>query len=207
MLIVSRTLRFSTPLISLKQQHHLLTFKNHIPNFQIKNQSSFTTSSSGISRWLGTAVAVGPDEPFAFRNITLDEILNSKVNKIDVQWIVEDELVIDVVKFMSRTKIGAVLVQDAEGKFAGIFSERDYLNMSVKGLDEHNSPVKKVMTKQTSFIKSNETLLSCMVMMNQFGFRHLPVKHHVSNEIIGMVSIRDILKLILSNPAMPKKKE
>ena len=106
----------------------------------------------------------------------------------DVISICEDSPVLDAVEVMTKNKIGAVLVRGQFNKYTGILSERDYMTkVTVKGLKARETLVKDIMTKKYSSVKSDETIANCFLLMNKFGFRHLPVKHKTTGEVVGMV--------------------
>jgi len=152
---------------------------------------------SGLKRWLGWA---NQNSTFTFRDRTLDEILKTKATGAPGQlWTVgEDDSALDAVKILAQNKIGAVMVRNTAGKYVGIFSERDYINkVEVRGHKSADIKVGKLMVKNISFVKSNETVVNCLYLMNRFGFRHLPVKHPLTNDVIGMISIRDLIRAIM----------
>ena len=93
---------------------------------------------------------------------------------------------------MATEATGAIVVLD-EGKLVGIISERDVVGRVVaKGLDPQNVPVSDVMTRDVHTVTEDVLVRRALEMMHQGRFRHLPVVN-ASNQVIGMVSIRQLM--------------
>ncbi len=96
---------------------------------------------------------------------------------------------------MAEKDVGALLVLK-DGKLVGIFSERDYARKVIlEGKSSKNTPVAEIMTSQVYYVKSDQSIEDCMAMMTEKRIRHLPVIE--SGELIGVVSIGDIVKAII----------
>jgi len=118
-----------------------------------------------------------------------------------------EDLVFDGIKLMSEKKIGAVLVRskgrgDANDhsleKYVGIFTERDYLNkVALKGLNSRTTRVEEIMTKSPVIASADERCLSALKKMTSGRFRHIPVVQN--NQIIGLVSIGDLVKSLITS--------
>lgn len=94
---------------------------------------------------------------------------------------------------MATEKTGALVVLD-DGKLIGIISERDIVGRVVaKGLDPREVPVAAVMTRDVHTVTENVTVLHALEMMHQGRYRHLPVVN-TAGQVIGMVSIRDLMR-------------
>jgi CBS domain-containing protein len=99
--------------------------------------------------------------------------------------------VIETVQAMVERNIGAVPVLH-NGRLMGIFSERDLMKRVVaEGRDPKSTCMAEVMTEDPLTISMNENLDTCMKLMRQHNFRHLPVCH--DGYLVGIVSLRDIL--------------
>ncbi len=105
--------------------------------------------------------------------------------------------VLRALEVMAEANIGAVMVVENE-KIVGIFTERDYSRKcELKGLSAESTLVREVMTRQMMTVNMGTSMDQCMGLMNQYHIRHLPV---IENEIIvGMVSIRDVVDMLLSD--------
>lgn len=97
----------------------------------------------------------------------------------------------ETAQLMAERKVGAILVV-AQGKLAGIFTERDALvRVLAAGRDPATTRVDEVMTRDVNTISPDRPVLHALHEMHENGFRHVPV---VENEApVGMVSIRDAL--------------
>src|SRR6202167_5306916 len=100
--------------------------------------------------------------------------------------------VLEAARFMMEHNIGAVPVL-RNRELAGIFSERDVMNRVVAV--EHtpcHPAVSEVMTSNPRSVQSDETVEECLFIMQEFGFRHLPIVE--GKQLRGLVSLRDILR-------------
>lgn len=92
---------------------------------------------------------------------------------------------------MADARVGAMLILEG-GALTGIFTERDLLNRVVaKRLDLDSTPLSKVMTPDPRTIAADKPLAHALVMMDEGGYRHVPVMD--DGRPIGMVSARDAL--------------
>jgi CBS domain-containing protein len=125
---------------------------------------------------------------------TVKDILLQKGQQV---WYVTPETTLrDALKLMAAKNIGAVIVLDGHD-VVGIISERDYARKVITSeslsLDE---PVRTVMTSSVYYVTPEHTVEECMNLMTTKHFRHLPVI--VGQDVIGLVSIGDVVKQILS---------
>jgi CBS domain-containing protein len=109
----------------------------------------------------------------------------------------ENKTVADAAQFMAEKNVGALPVVDDHSRLVGIFSERDVITRVIaRGLNPSAALVKDVMTKDVVIARADESYESCLRKMQQVHCRHLPI---VSGEqLIGMVSLRDLLMVDLS---------
>lgn len=100
--------------------------------------------------------------------------------------------VAEAVELLARRRIGAIPVL-AEGKVAGIFSERDV----IYGLEREGEAllarrVGEVMTAPAITVAPDESVLGALALMTRRRIRHLPVLE--DGRCIGLVSIGDLVK-------------
>jgi len=91
--------------------------------------------------------------------------------------------------------IACVLVED-EGKLAGVFSDRDFLNkvaLEYETIKSH--PVNTVMTPNPIYVDQTESAASALAVMAVSGFRHVPVVD-VNMNIVGIVSPQRVTKFL-----------
>ena len=102
-----------------------------------------------------------------------------------------NQTVLEVARAMVERNIGAVPVLD-NGALVGILSERDLMKRIVaEGRDPGKTRVSEIMTREPHTVGPREDLESCMMVMSQHGFRHLPICD--GKKLIGFVSLRDIM--------------
>jgi CBS domain-containing protein len=102
----------------------------------------------------------------------------------------------EVVRKLSDHNIGAVLVYDLWGRYAGIFSERDL----VRGLERFGDattalPISELMTADVITCHPDDRVARAMSLMTVHRIRHLPVEE--DGRIVGMVSIGDLVRNLL----------
>jgi CBS domain-containing protein len=99
--------------------------------------------------------------------------------------------VLEAARFMMEHNIGALPVL-RDGELAGIFSERDVMNRVVAaGRQPAYTTVSEVMTPNPRAVHLDETVQECLFIMEEFGFRHLPIVE--GKELKGLVSLRDVV--------------
>ena len=99
--------------------------------------------------------------------------------------------VLEVARAMGERNIGAVPVLE-DGALVGILSERDLMKRIVaEGRDPTRTRVGEIMTPEPYTVGPREDLETCMLLMSQHGFRHLPICD--GRKLIGIVSLRDIM--------------
>jgi CBS domain-containing protein len=127
--------------------------------------------------------------------IKVNQILKEKEAKLIT--ISSDALVFEALQSMMKYNISAILIVD-EGDLIGIFTERDYARKVVLvGKSSKDIRLNEVMTPSPIVISPEDNLEHCMQLMTDKHIRHLPVKHQ--NELVGMVSIGDIVKSIIED--------
>jgi len=123
----------------------------------------------------------------------VESILKEKGS--EVLSILPDATVFEAMVEMQNRNIGALLVMNKE-EISGIFTERDYARKIIlQGKSSKETPIGEVMTTEVCFVDKKTKLTECMAVMTSKRIRHLPVLEH--NKLIGLVSIRDIVKNII----------
>lgn len=124
----------------------------------------------------------------------VENILAQKGSTI---WtITPDDTVYEALLMMERRNIGALLVMQDE-KLIGILSERDYARkIIIKGKSSKETLVNEVMTTKICYVDKKTKLNECLAIMSDKRIRHLPVMEE--NKLIGLISIGDVVKSIIS---------
>jgi len=127
--------------------------------------------------------------------LTVSSILRAKGNA--VYWVGPEASILDALELMAEKGIGALLVMK-DGKPVGIFSERDFARVVARENKlDLRLPVSTVMTTELFCVTMDETVDECMAVMTKQRFRHLPVR--VGNEIVGIISIGDVVKNLIQD--------
>jgi CBS domain-containing protein len=126
--------------------------------------------------------------------ITVRDLLRTKGNQ--VWYITPDTAVIDALKEMADKDVGALLVLEND-RIEGIISERDFVRSIVDtGECMIHMTIREHMTKDVYTITPSYTIEECMSLMTEKRIRHLPVLEN--NELVGMISIGDVVKEMIS---------
>lgn len=125
---------------------------------------------------------------------TIDRLLDKKGH--DVISISPKASVLDAIKLLAEREIGAVVVVDAD-KMVGILSERDYARQVIlKGRSSESTKVEQIMTSPAISTEPSASIETCMSIMSEKKFRHLPVVEN--GQLLGIVSMGDIVRSIIA---------
>lgn len=114
----------------------------------------------------------------------------------EIYSILPDKTVYEAIAKMADLNIGALLVMNADN-LEGILSERDYRNKIIlKGRTSKTTEVQEIMTRNVYCVGPTDSVEECLAIMTDRKFRHLPVIEN--NKVIGVVSIGDLVKAIIS---------
>jgi CBS domain-containing protein len=102
----------------------------------------------------------------------------------------------DAVALMDEKGLGSVLVRDAAGAMAGIFTERDLMRRVVRqNRDPKTTPMSAVMTPDVRQVPSSEPIIEVLRLMIEHGYRHMLVADGAKP--VGVVSIRDLMATLI----------
>lgn len=126
------------------------------------------------------------------------DILKNKGNRIVTAN--AEMSVADASRMLNDNRIGAVLVLNAAGRIAGIFSERDI----VTGIAKHGAAVitmsvGALMTREVMTCLPTDLIADIMATMTARRIRHLPVVEE--DRLLGIISIGDVVKSRLDEAA------
>ena len=125
---------------------------------------------------------------------TIRQLLDKKGYMI--HGIAPESMVIDAIRLMSETGVGALLVLD-DGNLIGIISERDYTRKVIlQNRSSVNTPVQDIMTSKVLYMSPQQSVEECMVLMSKHRIRHMPVME--DGKPIGVLSIKDVMNNIIS---------
>jgi CBS domain-containing protein len=128
---------------------------------------------------------------------TVRSILQTKGS--EVYSLTPEATVYNALEMMAEKKTGALLVI-GQGKLLGIISERDYARKGIlQGRMSKETPVSEVMVGPAIVATMDSTVEECMRLMTAHRVRHLAIMD--SEKVIGVVSIGDLVKSIISAQA------
>lgn len=126
--------------------------------------------------------------------IKVSQLLESK--GYDVVSVASDISVREALKVMARENIGSLLVLEEE-RPVGMMTERDYARKIVlQGKFSWNTEVRDIMSPLLAAVSCEDSVEHCMQLMTERRVRHLPVMEE--QEVIGVISIGDVVKVLLS---------
>ncbi|HEX7373067.1 MAG TPA: CBS domain-containing protein [Thermodesulfobacteriota bacterium] len=128
---------------------------------------------------------------------TVRDLLQAKKSQ-DVWSVTPDTLVYRALQLLEEKRIGALLVVE-KGELGGIVSERDYARKVIlEGKSSKETRTKEIMSTKIYVVTPESTMEECMALMNEQRIRHLPVIEKGTKRILGVISIGDVLKSIIS---------
>lgn len=103
----------------------------------------------------------------------------------------------DAAETMIEAGVGSLAVVDGR-TLAGILTERDIVEAVADGADPDDATVAEWMSESPDTVKPDADVEDAATWLLEMGYRHLPVMD--GDELLGIVSIRDLLWAITSGP-------
>ena len=136
-----------------------------------------------------------PDRPMSFHRPPEHYVTHSM--STDLLTVRREEALVLAAGRMIDRRVGAVLVVHPDGSLDGILTERDVLRAAAHG--SVAGIVAEWMTTDPVTVGREATNAEAAMMMLHGGFRHVPVVEN--GRPVGIVSIRDLLRLANETPA------
>jgi CBS domain-containing protein len=131
----------------------------------------------------------------------IKEILQKKGPNFNV--VTPNTKVVEALNIMKSENLSYVVVME-DGKYLGIMSERDYTHkIKLQGKQSETTVVKDIMSTDYPVIGFDEQLQRCMVLMNVYKTRYLPIFDEM--EFKGVITMNDLMREVIekddvSNP-------
>ena len=110
----------------------------------------------------------------------------------------------EVIKVLSKKRIGGIVISPDKRYCEGIISERDIVKiLSRNGAVALAHTVDNYMTSKLISCTPDATADQVLTVMTEKRFRHMPVI--VNSELLGLVTIGDIVKARLTELEMEKE--
>lgn len=124
--------------------------------------------------------------------MTVSRILEQ--NRRPIIAVLQQDTLQTIVEVLTRNRVGAVAVLDRSHHLVGIVSERDVVRAMSGGIPTTVAmSAADIMTRDVHTCSPDDFESDLVVRMIERGIRHLPVVS--GGEILGMVSMRDVLVL------------
>jgi len=109
----------------------------------------------------------------------------------------------EAVNTLNERRVGALIVTAGDGSVTGILSERDILHHMNAACEKR--AVKEIMTPSDKIVIGHEDddVEYAMNMFTEHRIRHLPVFRE--RQLVGVISIGDVVKALLDNARYEKK--
>ena len=126
---------------------------------------------------------------------TVKQLLDAKGRRVIA--IAPEEPVLEAIQLMADHHIGAVLVMRGD-ELLGILSERDYARKVIlKGRSSAETAAWEIMSSPVQTVAPHDTVHTCMRLMTERRFRHLPVVE--DGKVTGMLSIGDLVRVVIED--------
>lgn len=124
----------------------------------------------------------------------IKEILQKKGPVFNV--VTPDTKVLDALSIMKSENLSYVVVMK-DGNYLGIMSERDYTHkIKLQGRHSDTTTVKEIMSTDYPVVGYNEDLQRCMVLMNVYKTRYLPIFDEMKFQ--GVLTMNDLMREAIS---------
>ncbi len=101
----------------------------------------------------------------------------------------------EVIARVQRERAGCVIVAQA-GRLVGIMTERDVLLKVVARDVNYDEPVDNFMTRNPMTLTPNDTLGDAITLMNDKGFRNIPIVDPGTGEALAIFRVQDVINFL-----------
>ena len=133
----------------------------------------------------------------------IKEILQKKGPHFNV--VTPDSKVLDALTILKSENLSYVVVMQ-DNQYLGIMSERDYTHkIKLEGRKSDTALVKDIMTKDLPVIGYNDELDRCMILMNVYKTRYLPIFDEM--EFKGILTMNDLMREVIQKTSANNSNE
>ena len=130
----------------------------------------------------------------------IKEILQKKGPVFNV--VTPDTKVVEALNIMKSENLSYVVVMQ-DSKYLGIMSERDYTHkIKLQNKHSESTTVKEIMSSDYPVIGFSEDLQRCMVLMNVYKTRYLPIFDEM--EFQGILTMHDLMREVIAKDDISK---
>ena len=130
----------------------------------------------------------------------IKEILQKKGPVFNV--VTPDTKVVDALTIMKTENLSYVVVMQ-DGNYLGIMSERDYTHkVKLQGKKSETTTVKDIMSSDYPVLGFEEDLQRCMVLMNVYKTRYLPIFDEMNFQ--GILTMNDLMREVIAKDEVAK---
>ena len=124
----------------------------------------------------------------------IKEILQKKGPVFNV--VTPDTKVVEALNIMKSENLSYVVVMQ-DGNYLGIMSERDYTHkVKLQGRKSETTTVKDIMSSDYPVVGFGEDLQRCMVLMNVYKTRYLPMFDEMNFQ--GVLTMNDLMREVIA---------
>lgn len=130
----------------------------------------------------------------------IKEILQKKGPVFNV--VTPDTKVVEALNIMKSENLSYVVVLQ-NGNYLGIMSERDYTHkVKLQGRKSETTTVKDIMSSDYPVVGYGEDLQRCMVLMNVYKTRYLPIFEDMNFQ--GVITMNDLMREVIAKDDLSK---
>jgi CBS domain-containing protein len=118
------------------------------------------------------------------------------VMSTDVVTVTGADTLGQVARTMRKRNVGSALVIDGDNKPVGIITERELVESVASSRNPDVGTAQSWMSEKLLLVAPETSIQDAVETMRVAGVRHLPVG--TDTDVVGVVSIRDLLASILS---------
>lgn len=116
----------------------------------------------------------------------------------DIITVLPSTPVVEVSRIMLKKHVRCVLICDDDRNLKGIVTDSDIVFGTAGGADTSlQIPISEIMTKNPVTVEPDTDIFDVVAIMGDRGFRRVPIVK--DGRVVGIVSIRDIVRNILKN--------